>query len=344
MRLDEASWDCAICHRDDADGPPASPLVRLDKCSHSFCKDCILEWASRHNACPNCRATFHTLTGVHDTSIRVQVDDVEPTVVLADDTLVVGAEFPPVDGEPYDSSDDSSAVCVECGSGSFAERLLICDNTSCAALYHIWCLDPPLRDVPTGEWFCPGCTRRSSHLTTRPPTAQTRQVATGEADSGRAAPQQSGSSPRYRIPTRAGRVDSSMGFSRANSAQTAAAGDRGVGAHARVVSVSGFARGGGVGRAGAPGNASGIISSIARDTPSVFGIVAGADDTPSVVGIVAGADDTPSVVGIVGGAASDSRETTSRFFTSASRSLAHISIASMYDYNHRRRQLEHRRR
>lgn len=297
IRLDEASWDCAICHRDDADGPPASPLVRLDKCTHAFCRDCILEWASRHNACPNCRATFHTLTGVHDTSIRLQIDDVEPTVLLADDTLVVGAESPTVDGEPYDSSDDSSAVCIECGSGSFAERLLICDNTSCAALYHIWCLDPPLRDVPTGEWFCPGCTRRSSHFTTQMATAQTRQAATGQADSGGAAPQQSGSLPRYRIPTRA------MGFSRATSAQTAAAGDRGVGAHTRVVSVSGVARDGGVGRAGAPGSVSGNVPSIARDTPSV-----------------------------VAGAASDSRRTTSRFFTSASRSLAHISIARMYDY------------
>ena len=314
LRLDEASWDCAICHRDDADGPPASPLVRLDKCSHAFCKDCILEWASRHNACPNCRATFHTLTGVHDTDIRVHVDDVEPTALLADDTLVVGAESPPVDGEPYDSSDDSSAVCVECGSGSFAERLLICDNTSCAALYHIWCLDPPLRDVPTGEWFCPGCTRRSSHFTSQTATAQTRQVATRGAGPGGAAPQHSRSSPRYRIPTRAGRGDGSMGFSRATSAQSAAADDRGVGAHARVVSVSGAVRDGGVGRGGAPGNVSGNTSSVARDTPSV-----------------------------VAGAASDSRETTSRFFSSASRSLAQTSIARMYAYiDHRRRQSDHR--
>lgn len=48
-----------------------------------------------------------------------------------------------------------SYTCRECGRGDMESELLICEG--CDACYHIFCLDPPLRSIPTGDWKCPEC-------------------------------------------------------------------------------------------------------------------------------------------------------------------------------------------
>ncbi|XP_029007426.1 lysine (K)-specific demethylase 5Ba [Betta splendens] len=46
-------------------------------------------------------------------------------------------------------------MCLVCGSGSAEDRLLLCDG--CDDSYHIFCLIPPLHEVPKGDWRCPKC-------------------------------------------------------------------------------------------------------------------------------------------------------------------------------------------
>ncbi|XP_061583454.1 lysine (K)-specific demethylase 5Ba [Cololabis saira] len=46
-------------------------------------------------------------------------------------------------------------MCLVCGSGSSEDRLLLCDG--CDDSYHIFCLIPPLPEVPKGDWRCPKC-------------------------------------------------------------------------------------------------------------------------------------------------------------------------------------------
>ena len=46
-------------------------------------------------------------------------------------------------------------VCEGCGQTADESRLLLCDD--CDVSYHIYCLDPPLRDVPRGTWKCSWC-------------------------------------------------------------------------------------------------------------------------------------------------------------------------------------------
>lgn len=48
-----------------------------------------------------------------------------------------------------------SYTCRECDRGDMESDLLICEG--CDACYHTFCLDPPLRSIPTGDWKCPGC-------------------------------------------------------------------------------------------------------------------------------------------------------------------------------------------
>ncbi|KFM63412.1 Histone-lysine N-methyltransferase MLL3, partial [Stegodyphus mimosarum] len=46
-------------------------------------------------------------------------------------------------------------VCEECGQPHDEGRLLLCDE--CDLSFHTYCLDPPLEEVPTGNWKCKWC-------------------------------------------------------------------------------------------------------------------------------------------------------------------------------------------
>ncbi|OIW00661.1 hypothetical protein TanjilG_09630 [Lupinus angustifolius] len=49
--------------------------------------------------------------------------------------------------------------CVVCDRGG---NLLCCD--SCPCTYHLQCLDPPLKRIPTGKWQCPSCSQGNDQL------------------------------------------------------------------------------------------------------------------------------------------------------------------------------------
>ncbi|XP_017283138.1 chromodomain-helicase-DNA-binding protein 4a isoform X1 [Kryptolebias marmoratus] len=58
-------------------------------------------------------------------------------------------------GEPGEMEEDDHHMefCRVCKDGG---ELLCCD--SCPSSYHIHCLNPPLPEIPNGEWICPRCT------------------------------------------------------------------------------------------------------------------------------------------------------------------------------------------
>lgn len=55
-----------------------------------------------------------------------------------------------------EEDDDHMEFCRVCKDGG---ELLCCDT--CTSSYHIHCLNPPLPEIPNGEWLCPRCTVRS---------------------------------------------------------------------------------------------------------------------------------------------------------------------------------------
>ncbi|XP_075062535.1 chromodomain-helicase-DNA-binding protein 3 isoform X2 [Mixophyes fleayi] len=55
--------------------------------------------------------------------------------------------------ERREEEDDHMEFCGVCKDGG---ELLCCD--ACVSSYHIHCLNPPLPDIPHGEWLCPRCT------------------------------------------------------------------------------------------------------------------------------------------------------------------------------------------
>ncbi|KAI3950209.1 hypothetical protein MKW92_044523 [Papaver armeniacum] len=52
--------------------------------------------------------------------------------------------------------------CVKCANVDALEKLLLCD--SCCETYHIQCLDPPLKLVPDGRWFCSTCVKQKESV------------------------------------------------------------------------------------------------------------------------------------------------------------------------------------
>ncbi|TRY59513.1 hypothetical protein DNTS_017620 [Danionella cerebrum] len=57
--------------------------------------------------------------------------------------------------------------CKVCRRKGDAENMLLCD--SCARAYHIHCVRPKLKAVPSGDWFCPECRpkERSNRINSR---------------------------------------------------------------------------------------------------------------------------------------------------------------------------------
>jgi hypothetical protein len=107
------SGTCAICL-----AVPYRP-ARLDACTHQFCLACVYKWSQASNACPYCRAKFHTI-----------VDESDPDCAIAVEDLELRAE-PTADA--FDLTELQQGGCVGCGSGEAEDALLICD--SCDAMY-----------------------------------------------------------------------------------------------------------------------------------------------------------------------------------------------------------------
>lgn len=57
------------------------------------------------------------------------------------------------DAGEMEEDDHHMEFCRVCKDGG---ELLCCD--SCPSSYHIHCLNPPLPEIPNGEWICPRCT------------------------------------------------------------------------------------------------------------------------------------------------------------------------------------------
>ena len=47
--------------------------------------------------------------------------------------------------------------CEHCSCHGHDEQMLVCDGDSCGRAYHTYCLSPPLKEIPKGEWLCPRC-------------------------------------------------------------------------------------------------------------------------------------------------------------------------------------------
>ena len=60
-------------------------------------------------------------------------------------------------------------VCHRCVRTKEPHKIILCDR--CDAAYHIYCLDPPLRRIPPGDWLCTSCSKAGP---SEPPASNSR--------------------------------------------------------------------------------------------------------------------------------------------------------------------------
>lgn len=51
-------------------------------------------------------------------------------------------------------------MCELCSAGHHEDKIILCDR--CDKGFHLFCLSPPLDDVPAGDWICPVCVSADS--------------------------------------------------------------------------------------------------------------------------------------------------------------------------------------
>jgi hypothetical protein len=65
-----------------------------------------------------------------------------------------------VGAEESDNEEDEMLQhlkCECCGRGDDGNKLLLCDGEGCNKGYHIFCIFPPLDEIPEDDWFCDQC-------------------------------------------------------------------------------------------------------------------------------------------------------------------------------------------
>uniref|UniRef100_A0A9J7WZJ9 Chromodomain helicase DNA binding protein 3 n=1 Tax=Cyprinus carpio carpio TaxID=630221 RepID=A0A9J7WZJ9_CYPCA len=127
---------CEVCQQ-------GGEIILCDTCPrayHLVCLEPELEKAPEGKwSCPHCEKE-----GIQWEAKEEDFEDFEEE---CDDVRDVEA------GLGGEEEDDHMEFCHVCKDGG---ELLCCD--SCPSSYHIHCLNPPLPEIPNGEWLCPRCT------------------------------------------------------------------------------------------------------------------------------------------------------------------------------------------
>ncbi|XP_038552220.1 lysine (K)-specific demethylase 5Ba isoform X1 [Micropterus salmoides] len=102
---------------------------------------------------PNLRRRMGTYSAKQE-PVRMAVTEVKREPIKQEDPTNYEETVLNMLNKPLVSKVDQY-MCLVCGSGTAEDRLLLCDG--CDDSYHIFCLIPPLHDVPKGDWRCPKC-------------------------------------------------------------------------------------------------------------------------------------------------------------------------------------------
>nr|CAD7454562.1 unnamed protein product [Timema tahoe] len=143
---DGQSDKCPICLRSFGQQEIATP----ESCDHSFCTECLQEWAKSPYSCLNLTRLLMESNPTSISLIRPQGTPLGSEIKIVEERLI-GAHSVC----SYCTSLSSLYPKQICGHHDREDRMLLCD--ACDLGYHLECLDPPLEQVPVFEWYCSDC-------------------------------------------------------------------------------------------------------------------------------------------------------------------------------------------
>ena len=127
--------------------------------------NCDLKYETNRIICHRARAlqdfAYALVKAEMDTDFEDECKEIHRRRVEATDKLKKfdkNATKPVVVGSPSKMQDIMAIVstaCRVCNSKDDEDEMLLCDG--CDAGYHTYCSEPPIEDVPEGDWFCPKC-------------------------------------------------------------------------------------------------------------------------------------------------------------------------------------------
>ncbi|KAG7392341.1 PHD and RING finger domain-containing protein 1 [Phytophthora pseudosyringae] len=95
-----------------------------------------------------------------------------------------------MDAGDLQDEEEQQTACQVCKRSHRESEIMLCDD--CSAEFHIFCLDPPLPQVPDETWFCPECSVKhpaaAAAVDVKEEEARTAGVSAGTGDSAAAAP------------------------------------------------------------------------------------------------------------------------------------------------------------
>ncbi|XP_075948794.1 chromodomain-helicase-DNA-binding protein 3 isoform X4 [Anarhichas minor] len=132
---------CEVCQQ-------GGEIILCDTCPrayHLVCLEPELDKAPEGKwSCPHCEKEGIQWEAKDEEFEDFEEDSEDRVISEVSAGVPVGAE---------DEDDDHIEFCRVCKDGG---ELLCCDT--CTSSYHIHCLNPPLPEIPNGEWLCPRCT------------------------------------------------------------------------------------------------------------------------------------------------------------------------------------------
>ncbi|XP_014816476.1 PREDICTED: uncharacterized protein LOC106899245, partial [Calidris pugnax] len=151
------SYVCRICSRGDED----DKLLLCDGCDDNYHIFCLLpplpEIPKGVWRCPKCVMAKPSSVGLG----TLHVTSMEPHSPEPCTKMTMRLRRSHSNSQFVDSY-----VCRICSRGDEDDKLLLCDG--CDDNYHIFCLLPPLPEIPKGVWRCPKCVMAECK---RPPEA-----------------------------------------------------------------------------------------------------------------------------------------------------------------------------
>ncbi|XP_029310660.1 LOW QUALITY PROTEIN: chromodomain-helicase-DNA-binding protein 3 [Cottoperca gobio] len=134
---------CEVCQQ-------GGEIILCDTCPrayHLVCLEPELDKAPEGKwSCPHCEKEGIQWEAKDEEFEEFEEDSEERVISEVSAGIAVGVE-------EEEEDDDHMEFCRVCKDGG---ELLCCDT--CTSSYHIHCLNPPLPEIPNGEWLCPRCT------------------------------------------------------------------------------------------------------------------------------------------------------------------------------------------
>ena len=107
---------------------------------HRFHEDCLLSWAKIDNSCPICKSRFKSVINIANNKETLVYQRAKQAVAHQEQGYVAYEDY---------------GNCCHCNIDKDEALLLICDG--CEACWHTYCLNPPLKEIPNGDFYCPFC-------------------------------------------------------------------------------------------------------------------------------------------------------------------------------------------